>query len=89
MGEKGVNLAPFLLLSYGGMEYCVIFSNSDYFSSKIDNIRILGLEADLSSLFWVLTGGRGLHTVHKCVVFHRFAMFFRYSATVSGDSVLC
>ena len=27
---------------------------------------------DLSRSFWLLTGGRGLHAVHKCLVFTVF-----------------
>ena len=34
-----------------------------------------GMEAELFRLFWLSTGGRGLHTVHKCVVFYRVSMF--------------
>ena len=38
-------------------------------------INILWLEADLPMSFWFLTSGRGLHTVHKCVVFTVFSVF--------------
>ena len=47
-----------------------------------------GVEADLSMSFWLLTGGRGLHTVYKCIVFYRVSMFSRYSEPVLGNSVL-
>ena len=33
---------------------------------------IAGVEADLSTSLWLLACGRGLYTVHKCVVFTYF-----------------
>ena len=35
-----------------------------------------GVESDLSMSFRLLTGGCGLHTVHKCIVFYRFLCFY-------------
>ena len=62
----------------------MLFQASLYFEqdSTLDvilrnNIWVWMSGADLSKLFGWLTGGRGLHTHHKCVVFHRFWMFYQ------------
>ena len=49
--------------------------SSTFFLGHMRRYRIEGVKADLSRSFWWLTGGRGRHTVHKCVVFYRFLLF--------------
>ena len=52
------------------------FANYVYFSLQLNNIRILGLKAVFLHPFGRLKGGRDLHTLRKCTVFHRLCVFY-------------